>query len=185
MTLRLAVFALSPMFRRGNLGTSGKIARLTQINVLATPTWLDRLSTAEKVHEPVLLGTANLMRMVAASMFLLSVLVVATVSDSAGLTSVTSSPAAMATARHSSAIGATMSAASHQHLGHDAPVPCSDHSGSAQCCGTHCPCPPANVISAEATGLGAMLVLASGPIPATYFPAGSVKSPNERPPRLV
>jgi len=138
---------------------------------------------AEKAHEPLSLGAANFMKMVAASMILLAVLIVTAVSASADLPSATSSPVDLATMRHASVIGPATSTASYQRAGQDVPAPCSDHSGSYQCCGTHCPCPSATVISDDTTGLGATLVPASGLISTPYLPAGSVKSPAERPPR--
>jgi hypothetical protein len=93
----------------------------------------------------------------------------------------------MAITSHAAPDGTTIASAAATEqfigLGRPAQAPCGNPSGHYQCCGTHCPCPSASFISADAGNLGAMLVPSFGGIAAPYQPARSAKSPDERPPR--
>jgi len=134
------------------------------------------------------LGAANLIRWAAASMIMLAALVLMAVPAGADLNSVAIFQVALTTTGHAAATGAAtmgLSAATPQYLSTERPAkgPCSSHPGYNQCCGTHCPCPSANFISAETAGLNPMLVTVSESIAKQYQPARPAKSPDERPPR--
>lgn len=136
-------------------------------------------------REPVSLGAASFTRMVAASLILLAVMLVSAVSASADLSSIKSQSVDLVAPSDSSGIALSISAAPHQGGGQKTPGPCGDHRGSYQCCGTHCPCPSASSIPAEATDLVAMRLSSSGRVANQNLPTGSPKFPDERPPRWV